>query len=60
MQKLSFVFIKAFSIKIKYFIAFTMKNFKNQALLRSRKFVEKELIGEEWYLILTQKNKVIA
>ena len=32
MQKLSFVFIKAFSIKIKYFIAFTLKNLKKRAL----------------------------
>ena len=53
MQKLSFVFHRN-----KIFHCFQFQIFKKPSSLRSRKFVEKELIGEEWYFILAQKNKV--
>ena len=53
MQKLSFVFHRN-----KIFHCFHFQIFKKPSSLRSRKFVEEELIGEEWYFILVPKNKV--
>lgn len=51
MQTLSFVFHRN-----KIFHCFHFQIFKKPSSLRSRKFVEKELIGEEWYFILAPKK----
>lgn len=51
-------FYKSVFHKNKIFHCFHFEIFKKPSSLRSRKFVEKELIGEQWYFILAPKNEV--
>lgn len=53
MQKYKSVFHKN-----KIFHCFHFEIFKKPSSVRSRKFVKKEQIGEEWYFILTPRNKL--